>query len=360
MSEDHTYEEILARCLARVSDSVDKREGSVIYDALAPACAELAILYTELDTLLDRAWADTATGADLDKKVRERSITRDAASEAVRKGVFTGSGGAAIDLPVGTRFSGGDLNYAATEKIADGQYKMSAETPGAAGNTYFGTLFPIDYVEGLATAVLADVLVPGEDEEDDDSLRARYFESFDSQSFGGNRSDYREKVLALDGVGAVKIFRAPSGGGSVRLVLVDSLWGVPSQTLIDEVQLAVDPEGHQGEGIGLAPIGHVVAVEGAGSSGIDVSFTLTLDPSITWPSIQAEAEAAIQEYLTGLVQTWEGSSGLIVRVSQIETRLLNITGVLDIQGTTINGGTANILLGETVIPILGAVTNGTA
>lgn len=54
MYEDMTFENIMDRCLARVPDSVDKREGSVIYDAIAPAAAELAIMYIELGTIMDR------------------------------------------------------------------------------------------------------------------------------------------------------------------------------------------------------------------------------------------------------------------------------------------------------------------
>lgn len=36
-----TFESILSAMLQRVPDTVDKREGSVIYDALSPAAAEL-------------------------------------------------------------------------------------------------------------------------------------------------------------------------------------------------------------------------------------------------------------------------------------------------------------------------------
>ena len=42
---DMTFEYLLSRCLNRVSNDIDKREGSVIYNALAPACAELAEAY---------------------------------------------------------------------------------------------------------------------------------------------------------------------------------------------------------------------------------------------------------------------------------------------------------------------------
>ena len=54
MYERETYEEILKRLLAKVPSNVDKREGSVIWDALAPAAAEIAQLYIELNWSIDR------------------------------------------------------------------------------------------------------------------------------------------------------------------------------------------------------------------------------------------------------------------------------------------------------------------
>ena len=235
MYENMTFENIMDRCLSRVSASVDKREGSIVYDAIAPAAAELAIMYIELAYLLDRAFPDTETGDDLTKKCRERSVFRTAATYAVRKGYFEKADGSGCDLEIGTRFSGGDINFVVTERIAAGQYSMTAETAGIVGNEYVGTLFPIDYVPDLAAARLADILIPGEDEESDDALRARYFESLESQAFGGNIADYKNKVELLPGVGAVKVFPVWNGGGTVKIVLVDSEWSVPSSELVEEV-----------------------------------------------------------------------------------------------------------------------------
>ena len=160
-----TFENIMDRCLGRVSSSVDKREGSIVHDAISPAAAELAILYIELAYLLDRAFPDTETGEDLTKKCRERSVFRTPATNAIRKGYFEDADGAGCDVEIGTRLSGGDIDFTVTERIAAGQYKLTAETAGAVGNEYVGTLFPIDYVSNLAAARLSDILIPGEDEE---------------------------------------------------------------------------------------------------------------------------------------------------------------------------------------------------
>ena len=358
MYENMTFENVMDRCLARVSASVDKREGSIVYDAIAPAAAELAILYIELAYLMDRAFPDTETGDDLTKKCRERSVFRTAATQAVRKGYFEKADGGGCDIEIGTRFSGGDINFTVTERIAPGQYSLTAETAGTVGNEYVGTLFPIDYVPELAAARLADILIPGEDEESDDALRARYFESLKSQAFGGNIADYKNKVELLPGVGAVKVFPVWNGGGTVKIVLVDSEWGVPSSELVKQVQEAIDPVNTQGTGVGLAPIGHVVTVAGVTGSKIDVSFNLTFEGGASWTSTQDAVKAAIQSYFDSLARTWADTENLIVRVSQIETKVLNVDGVIDITGTKINQGTANISLGGEAIPVLGAVTNG--
>ena len=67
MFEEMTYEKIMERMLSRVPDALDKREGAIIFDALAPAAFEMSILYTELETALDQTFADTCQGVYLDK-----------------------------------------------------------------------------------------------------------------------------------------------------------------------------------------------------------------------------------------------------------------------------------------------------
>lgn len=47
-----------------------------------------------------------------------------------------------------------------------------------------------------------------------------------------------------------------------------------------------------------------------------------------------------------------------MRLSQVETRMLDIPGVLDVQGTRLNGGLANVTLEEEEIPVLGVMSHG--
>ena len=61
------FKDILSRMLAAVPDELDKREGSIIYDALAPAALALAEQYNMLTQLADMFFADTAAGEWLDR-----------------------------------------------------------------------------------------------------------------------------------------------------------------------------------------------------------------------------------------------------------------------------------------------------
>ena len=62
-----------------------------------------------------------------------------------------------VDYAIGTRFSGGEINYTITGALdTPGAYSLTAETPGEIGNDFYGTLLPIDFVDGLAGAELED------------------------------------------------------------------------------------------------------------------------------------------------------------------------------------------------------------
>ena len=349
MYENITYEVILQRMLDRVPNNIDKREGSIIYNALAPAAVELQNMYIQLDTILNESFADTQTRDYLIKRCAERGIIPEPATKAILKGEFN------IDVPIGSRFSLDMLNYIVIEKISDGIFKLECETPGSEGNQQFGTLIPIDYIEGLTSAELTELLIPGEDEEDTESLRERYFNSLKSQSFGGNIADYKEKTKQLPGVGGVKVYPVWNGGGTVKLVIIDSTYNVPSSTLIDAVQTAVDPIQNQGKGVGFAPIGHVVTVEGVSATTININTNITYQEGWTWADIEPYVHKAIDDYFFELASSWENENNLIVRISQIETRILNIAGVVDIENTTINGQAQNFVLGADNIPVRGEV-----
>ncbi|WP_236873786.1 baseplate J/gp47 family protein, partial [Clostridioides difficile] len=297
MFELMTFENIIKRMLDSVPDTFDKREGSIIYNALAPVAIELTETYIAMDELLDQTFVDTASYYYLEKRCKERGITPLPATNTIAKGVFN------IDIPIDSIFNLGEYNYIATERISEGIYKMKCETAG----TIFelGQLIPIGYIDGLETAELTDILINGEDEESEDSLRQRYYDSLNSQSFGGNIQNYKDEVNKLLDVGGVKVYPVWNGGGTVKLVIINSNFKVPSSDLVNLVQEEIDPLQNQGEGLGLAPIGHRVTVEGITSTTINISAEITYKNGYTWENIKTIAEEAINDYLNELNMSWE-------------------------------------------------------
>ena len=346
MYEDQTFEVILQRMLARVPDTMDKRESAPIYTALAPAAVELASMYFAFDCMLAETFGDTASREYLIRLCADRGITPEGATQAVLE-LYTD-----VEVAVGKRFTGGEHTYIVT---ASGQ--VTCEQTGAAGNEYTGDVLPVEYISGLTVAKITRVLIYGEDEESTESLRKRYFESFEERAFSGNVRDYRNKTLAIAGVGAVKVVRTWNGPGSVKLVILDSVFGKATETLIESVQEEFDPGG-DGMGDGLAPIGHVVTVTTVEEVEIQIATTITFDNGYALNDCQSLIEAALGEYLLSLRQDWENQNRLIVRIASIDAAIMNIKGVLDVTGTTINGAGQNMELTEYQLPVMGEVVYG--
>lgn len=339
-----TFEEILERMLENVPSDVDKREGSIIYDALAPCAVELAKMYAELEQYRDECFADTASREFLKRRAAERGMFPKPATCAVLSAEFN------VDVPVGTRFSLEGLNYAVTEENT-----VICEAAGEEGNKHFGQALPIDFVEGLETAKITALLIPGEDEEGTEEFRTRYLNSLNEQAFGGNITDYKQKVNSLDGVGGVKVYPVWNGGGTVKLVIIASDWSAPAAELIARVQSEIDPT-QDGQGIGIAPIGHVVTVTGAQAVGVDISAQITWEDGWNYAAAKNGIEAAVDEVLQSLRRGWADSSAVIVRVSRIEQAILGCPGVVDISGTSLNGSAANLVLSADEIPVRGNIS----
>lgn len=349
-------EDIMERMLERVPNDVDKREGSMIYDALAPIALELVQAYTDLHFQNELSYADTSSGEYLERRTAEYGVKRKPATAAKRKGLFYDATGKPFDVPLRSRFSTIDLHYVVIERLSVGVFVLECEGKGAKGNEYYGSLMPVDYVDGLARAELAEVIASGADAESDESLRRRFFEAVNEQPFGGNAADYKKKVTSLSGVGGVKIFPVWKGGGTVKCTIISSSFESPSAELVKDVQTIIDPEVNQGKGMGFAPIGHTVTIKGALSVSIHVSTTLTLEAGISVSQVKADVEKVIADYLRTLRMSWKEEDRTVVRVSQLEARILNVKGIADIADTKLNGKGANVELDTEELPVMGTVT----
>lgn len=352
MFEHKTYENLMNEKLRNIPSSVDKREGSIVWDAMAPNSLETAMMYQELETYYKETFGSTASRTYLIERCRERGITPKAASTGVYKGEFN------IQVPIGNRFSLDIYNYEVMACIGQNtdtqyyEYQLKCESTGIAPNSNFGQLIPIDYLQGLTYAQLTETLIPGEEEEETEVLRQKYLNSFDTKAYGGNIKDYEEKTLSISGVGAVKVTPVWAGGGTVKLTILDSEYNDATPTLISTVQEKIDPT-QDGSGKGVAPIGHIVTVDTALRETIYIATVLTLQ-GIDFNNVKEDIDEILKLYLLELRKSWALSEKLIVRISQIETRILAVnSGIIDIKNTKINGYEKNLEIIANKIPVWG-------
>lgn len=338
MYEDMTYENILYRTLSKVPKNMDKRQGSIIFDAIAPACAELAQIYIELDRIINESFADTQTREYLIRRAAEKGLKPYESTKAILKAEFN------IDVHIDSKFSLNELNYTIIEKLQDRVYKLECDTSGTCGNKYFGDIIPVENIPNLQTATITELLIPGEDEEQTEAFRKRYFDSFNGESFGGNIKDYKEKVNAITGVGGVKVYPVWNGGGTVKLVIIGSDYNIPSVQLINDVQEQIDPTLNGGEGKGIAPIGHLVTVESVQETIVNIELNLIYQDGYTWNDVQKTIDTEIDKYFNELNSVWADTDNIVVRISQIERRILDISGIVDISNTIINNKTENLII----------------
>lgn len=404
MFETNDFDTLLERMLSEVDDAMDKREGSIIYDATAPAAVELSNFYIALDMVMNEVFAESASYYYLIKRASERGLLpREETKAILLMKVLP------IETPIslGDRFNLDDLNYIVTSIIDAnaGTYQVECETAGTIGNQQLGTLLPVETeneLNEMQSATLEEVLIPGEDEEDVETFRERYYASFDNESFGGNKADYVEKVNEIDGIGGCKPVRAWTGGynpasmipsdavqrwfnqqseetigsdayawlkvvytaameklltvgGTVKITIINSEFRKPSSTLIQTVQNEIDPQDSTGEGDGTAPIGHVVNVVGVEEVPINVTLSLEYESGYDFETLKDAITTTIENHLMDLRQQWANNENLVVRTSQLEAQLLLITGIVDIKSVLLNGQEGNIVLDSDSIPIRGDV-----
>lgn len=304
-----TYLSLRQEMLDRVPDTYDKRDTAPIPTAISPAAYTLAGFYLSLDQVQRAAFVQTAVGDSLDMLAVIGGLTRYSASAAVRLGVFNTS------VPIGARFStingAGSINFTVTAATDTGnQYQLTAETPGAIGNEYTGPILPITAIPGLTSAQITDILVPGDDTETDSAFRERLIEALNNRPFGGNIADYRQNVLAIDGVGGVQVYPTWSGGGTVKLSVLGADFLPASSTLVEQ---------------------------------------------------------AIETYLRSVRQGWDTnvsannvSYAADVYVARVTAAIVGVAGVVNATNVQLNGGTADLLLTETgetqQVPVIGTVT----
>jgi len=348
--DNKTLNNIMIDLKDTVKGDMDIREGTLIDHAFRGAAAEFEQAYIGLGLIDQNGYAETADREHLILRAKERGIEPLPASNAVWKAEFN------IDVELNTRFSAKELTYICTKKIEPGKYRIMCEQSGTRGNVKQKDLIPIEHIDGFESGELTELLIPARDDEGTEDFRIRYISTVSAaQAFGGNRAQYKAVMHEIDGVGACKIYRVTQNERRIKIYFLDSQYKTPSDTLVSDVQEIIDPVENQGDGAGKAAIFHVVDIYPCISKTVEIEANIMIDTGYLWEDLLSGIEKEIDRYFGELAKGWESEEHIIVRILKINAAITNVTGVVDVQNTALNGKNENLLLDPNAIPVRGEI-----
>ena len=361
-----TSQEIMTRLMTDIDDKYDKSEGSFFYDAEKPVAIEAERLYAKIDSTIDRAFVQTATGIDIDNKLAEVGLTRISASYATGEVVISGNAGTPI--PAGTQVKSDSLTFTISESGSisqSGSVTLPAvcNTAGPVGNIPPGAIndtITISIEDKVHHTIIFRIcrvtnitaFSHGENIESDESARARYLKRAQRPPTSGNKYHYEEWALeASTAVGKSKCLplwdndstHTPGEvAGNVTVLLLDNTMSPASTALVNTVKAYIDTQ---------KPIGANVIVAAAEALAINVSLELTLAEGFDVDAVKENIKSAISKYLQGLA--FEATE---VSYAKIGSCVLSVEGVIDYENMTVNSGTVNIDIDYDEVPVMGVLT----
>lgn len=327
--ENNHFEDVLNRMLAAVPSSLDKREGSVIYDALAPAALEVAVLYSYLDYLYEQSFAHSADREYLEKLVAPW-ITPYPATKAKVKAEFEDLAREKINVPIGSRFNLEKLNFIVVQKIEDGIFELECEESGIIGNVNKGELIPIEYIENLAQARVVELISEAFEAEGTENIRIRFLRKVREPATSGNIYHYKRWALEVDGVGDVKVFPLHAGAGTVKVLIINANKELADGGLIAKAQQYIDE---------VRPIGATVTVATASEKNISVSARISKTAGADIERIKSAFRIVLKQYFKDITFRTDYLS-----IAKVGNLLLQVDDVLDYSNLKLNQQSANIAI----------------
>ena len=342
MFEDETYDAILARMLSRIPNDIEKGVGEVIWDVMASAAKEVAQVYHLMGIMYRLIFGQTTDGDLLDLRAADFGVFRELATASIRKGIFKDANGQLMDVPLNSRFSIDSFIYIAAERVSDGNYLMRAETLGESGDRPFGQMLSTEIIDDLGVAELAEVLVPGQEKQTNESLLEALQEKVSKTAASGNEYEYEVWAKEVSGVHSAKAYGQWNGPNTVKVVLMDSEGRSPSPLVIQQVKDHIKS---------VRPVGSNVTVVGVTERIIGVTAELTLQSNGDINTAKTSINILISAYFKAIAGVED-----TVRYTAIGNSLLDGVGVLDYANLMVNSGTANIAMGTDDVPVLGTLT----
>lgn len=338
--------DVLERLLDKISDDYDKTKGAFAFDFSQTAAIELEKMYKDIEHIIDLGFAETSSGADLDKICYEKDVYRHPALASY--GTITVTGEIGTVIPAGTAWGSDNLFFINTKEYILDKSPMDidviCQSSGICGNVPSGAIknYP-KTIQGLISVTNKQPFKNGSDEETDESLRERYYITVRTPATSGNVYHYLKWAREVDGVGGAKIYPLERGNGTVVIRIVNANKTGADDTLIQKVKEHIEK---------VRPIGADVTVLSAEELKVNINLNVIFDETV---SAVEKTKADIIKSITELFKEISFKSQ-IVSYAKVLNAVFDVKGVSDIKEMTINNTKDFLTLGKNQIPIIGDVT----
>lgn len=346
---EETQQEITQDLLNNLPDKYQKTVGFPIYDFMRAIAIKIKDVLNIVSVILGWSDIDNMTGDDLTRWCSQRrGVERKSATPSTVILTTTGTG---FSIAKGTIIGESDtgLFFATVDDVESetgiADIETQCTTAGVIGNIPAGSITKIPVtIDGLSSVINNENAIGGYDEENDDSLRERYYEDLKLPIVSGNKNHYRKWAKECTGVKDAKVKPLWNGDNTVKVIILDEENLIASDDLVNTVQDYIDPKGTNnstwGCGDGQAPIGAYCTVAKATQKNVTISATIQKKAGSNWNTVQANIENALNKYF----KENAFDDNCLVSYARISASILNCEGVKDHANLLVNGSNDNIVL----------------
>lgn len=317
-----TLEEIRASLLRDYQTyypNADISEDSDVYARASSLAACAEGIYAHQKWLIKQFFPDTADTAFLEKHAGLRGLRRRNATYAAGKGA-TVSGNPDAVIAVGLQIKTEDGRfYETTESAvisASGSAVVAVRSLATGATQNIKTATKGSFMAapvGVSTDLVLNDVVGATNAESDSSLLERLLNKIRRPAAGGNKYDYKDWALEVDGVEQAYVYPLRRGLGTVDIAITADN-GVPSDDTVRRAQEYIDQERPV-----TAKESKVVKPDVT-----KVNFNIQVKISgVALNDIKTAIKNALQDYFNGLIP------GDDLIVSQCEAVVNNLIGVVD-------------------------------
>lgn len=309
--------------------------------------AQIHALYLQAAWTERQCFPQTAAGEYLDYHAALRGVER--RKETKAGGILRFSVEKPIQTPLKVEagtvcMTAGLVRFETVEdgELPAGEYSVDipaeAVEPGVAGNVAAETVISMTVAPtGIAHCSNPAAFAGGTDEEDDESLRTRILETYRRMSNGANAAFYRQKAMSFDEVAAAVVTPRARGVGTVNVV-VAAYEGVPNKELLEKLQTCFDE---------VREIAVNVQVLAPETQTVEVSASVRAAEGYDTASVLEKVRNVITGYFDGT------RLGKDVLLAELGAAIFAVEGV---ENYSFACPEADCPMGETVLPVLGALT----